>query len=140
LSEQVSEHGGVRAVVAEPRAGLPLRAAGPVVRRGWQRQPVEGSSPVLPVLPELAGLLPHGGLRRGATVAVTRGSWLLLALLAAASRAGSWCGVVGWPEFGGVAPAELGATPERVGAGAQTGGQWAGATACQLCGGAIVRA
>jgi DMSO/TMAO reductase YedYZ molybdopterin-dependent catalytic subunit len=27
-------------------------------------------------------------------------------LVAAASRAGSWCGVVGWPEFGGLAAAE----------------------------------
>ena len=115
-----------------------MRAAGLAVRRGWRR--AEGSSPVLPVLPELAGLLPYGGLRRGATVAVTRGSWLLLAMLAAASRAGSWCGVVGWPEFGGLAAAELGVALERVVAVPEPGGQWVAATAALLDGADLVLA
>jgi hypothetical protein len=92
------------------------------------------------VLPELAGLLPYGGLRRGATVAVTRGSWLLLAMLAAASRAGSWCGVVGWPEFGGLAAAELGVALERVVAVPEPGGQWVAATAALLDGADLVLA
>ncbi|CAA9257662.1 MAG: hypothetical protein AVDCRST_MAG54-2310, partial [uncultured Actinomycetospora sp.] len=48
-------------------------------------------SPVLPVAGALAGLLPDGGLRRGSTVAVCGSTSLLLALLAEASRAGSWC-------------------------------------------------
>src|SRR3954449_9124091 len=63
---------------------------------------------VLPVLPELGGLLPSHGLRRGSTVAVTSGraapgsggTSLLLALLSAASRSGSWCAVVGMPALG----------------------------------------
>src|SRR5262249_57353854 len=140
LIEHVFDNSGVTAVLAEPRAGLPLRAAGPVVRRGWQRQPVEGSSPVLPVLPELAGLLPSGGLRRGATVAVTRGSWLVLAMLAAASRAGSGWGVVGWPEFGGLAAAELGVALERVVAVPEPGAEWVAAPAALLDGADLVLA
>ena len=63
---------------------------------------------VLPVLPELSGLLPGRGLRRGSTVAVATGraapagggTSLLLALLAAASQSGSWCAVVGVPGAG----------------------------------------
>src|SRR5581483_11245519 len=57
---------------------------------------------MLPVRPELRRLLPGGGLRRGSTVAVRDGAApgsvsVLLALLAAASAAGSWCAVVGLP-------------------------------------------
>ena len=56
--------------------------------------------------PELTGLLPNRGLRRGSTVAVATGqprrsggTSLMLALLAEASRAGSWCAVVGVPDL-----------------------------------------
>ena len=63
---------------------------------------------VLPVPPELSGLLPGRGLRRGSTVAVAAGrtapgsggTSLLLALLSAASQSGSWCAVVGVPAAG----------------------------------------
>lgn len=61
---------------------------------------------LLPVPPELAALLPDGGLRRGAAYSVNSAGALLLALLAEPSREGSWCGVVGLPEFG-VEAAEL---------------------------------
>ena len=65
----------------------------------------------------LAGLLPAGGLRRGATVAVAAGAGstsLLLALLARASAAGAWAGVIGRPELGLVAAAEAGVALERL--------------------------
>jgi hypothetical protein len=82
---------------------------------------------VLPVLPALADLVP-GGLRRGATVVVTTGpvttgpgttgtrpagmpqgaTSLALSLAAAPSLAGSWCAVVGVPDLGLTAAAELG--------------------------------
>ena len=87
----------------------------------------------LPVLPELRLLLPGGGLRRGTTVAVGRGSAeapssgatsLLLALLAAASRAGSWCAVVGLPALGAVAAAELGIDLGRVALVPNPGPEW----------------
>jgi hypothetical protein len=92
------------------------------------------------VLPELAGLLPSGGLRRGATVAVLRGGSLLLALLAGPSLAGSWCGVLGWPEFGGLAAAELGVVLERVVAVPEPGAQWVAAAAALLDGADVVLA
>jgi hypothetical protein len=71
----------------------------------------------LPVAAPLADVLPAGGLRRGSTVAVTAGSGatsLLLALLARASAAGAWAGVIGRPELGLVAAAEAGVALERL--------------------------
>jgi hypothetical protein len=69
---------------------------------------------VLPVDPTLARLLPWGGLRRGSTVAVEGSASLLFAVLAEASRAGSWCAVVGVPSLGAVAAAEAGVATERL--------------------------
>jgi hypothetical protein len=72
---------------------------------------------LLPVVAPLAGLLPGGGLRRGWTVAVTPGpgaTSLLIALLAGASAAGAWAGVVGRPDLGLVAAAEAGVALERL--------------------------
>ena len=95
-----------------------IRPAGDADEQGVHR--------VLPVVPELSGLLPSRGLRRGSTVAVAIGQQparrsssangliadpsaaggstsLLLALLSAASQAGSWCAVVGVPALGALA-------------------------------------
>jgi hypothetical protein len=69
---------------------------------------------VLPVDPALARLLPGGGLRRGSTVAVEGSASLLFAVLAEASKAGSWCAVVGVPGLGAVAAAEAGVATERL--------------------------
>jgi hypothetical protein len=141
LIERLFEDSGVTALLAGPPTDLPPAAGAAVaIRRGWRRQHLEGSSPVLPVLPELAGLLPSGGLRRGSTVAVLRGGSLLLALLAGASRAGIWCGVLGWPEFGALAAAELGVVLERVVAVPDPGGQWVAAAAALLDGADLVLA
>lgn len=95
----------------------------------------EGASGVhrtLPVLPELRNLLPGRGLRRGATVAVSTGrpSWptgatsLVLALLAQASRTGSWCAVVGVPSLGAVAAAEVGIALDRLALIPNPGPEW----------------
>ncbi|MFJ7216099.1 hypothetical protein [Amycolatopsis sp. NPDC098790] len=76
-----------------------------------------GSAPaadVLAVLPPLAGLLPGGGLKRGTTVSVRGATSLALALLAAATRDGSWAAVTGLPELGLAAAAELGVDLERI--------------------------
>jgi hypothetical protein len=63
-----------------------------------------GAAGHLPAHPLVAPLLPWpGGLRRGATVAVTGGASLLLALLAGAMSTGGWAGVVGLPSLGAVA-------------------------------------
>jgi hypothetical protein len=73
--------------------------------------PVAGR--LLPVPPPLAPLFPDGALRRGTTTTVAGlpghgATTLALALLAAASQAGSWCAAVGLADPGVVAAAELG--------------------------------
>jgi hypothetical protein len=75
---------------------------------------------VLPLVPALAAIFPAAGLRRGATVVVaTNGEAqgavsLALALVAEASATGSWCAVVGVPDLGLLAAAELGVCLDRV--------------------------
>jgi hypothetical protein len=69
---------------------------------------------VLPVRGELAGLLPWGGLRRGSTVSVGGSTSLLLALLAGATADGCWAAVVGLPQVGVLAAAELGVAVQRL--------------------------
>jgi hypothetical protein len=57
-------------------------------------------SRLMPTHEAFADLLPDGGLREGATYALSPSSALVMALLTGPSQAGSWCGVVGMPEFG----------------------------------------
>src|SRR5918998_5736609 len=86
-----------------------------------------GVDRMLPVLPDLRDLFPGGGLRRGSTVAITAGrgaTTLLLATLAAASQAGSWCAVVGMPQLGLVAADEIGITLDRLALVPHPGPQW----------------
>ena len=105
-------------------------------------RPVPGLLPperTLPVPAELAGLFPGSGLPKGATVLlgplapedalgsssaslVPRGlvgrvpglTSLLLLLLAGTSSRGCWCAVVGLPELGLVAAAEMGVDLDRL--------------------------
>lgn len=101
-----------------------VRPAGDTAEPGVHR--------VLPVVPELSGLLPGHGLRRGSTVAVaggrsasgSGGTSLLLALLSAASRAGSWCAVVGVPSLGILAAAENGIALDRLALVPHPGPEW----------------
>ena len=71
---------------------------------------------ILPALDVLADVLPGRGLQRGSVIA-TRGPAAMsigLALMAGASAAGSWLGVVGLPSIGLSAVAELGIALERI--------------------------
>ncbi len=70
---------------------------------------------LLPVLPALRPLLPQGGLRRGSVVSVVGSTSLTLAMVAAASAAGSWCAAVavGRPSLHPEAAVELGVDLER---------------------------
>ena len=76
-------------------------------------RPVSASrTQVLPVLAPLRDLLPEGGLRRGSTIGISAdhcggGNTIAMALMAAASMAGSWCAAVGLPDLGPVAADEL---------------------------------
>ena len=81
---------------------------------GRARPVVLAGEQVLPVLPELSGLLVGGGLRRGTSVAVTGSTTLALQLLAGPSRAGSWCAAVGVPSLGVAAAVEAGVALERL--------------------------
>jgi hypothetical protein len=71
-------------------------------------------SRMLPVHPDIAGLFPSGGLRRGSTVAVLGSTSLLFALLARATETGSWAAVVGLSDLGLKAAGELGVAVERL--------------------------
>src|SRR2546423_11894587 len=77
----------------------------------------------LPLLGALTELFPGGGLRRGATVAVTGSTSLALALLAGPSQAGSWTAGVGRPDPRLVAAAELGVDLARLALGPRPGAQ-----------------
>jgi hypothetical protein len=81
-----------RAVLAEAEARVAARPA--------SVQTIPGNSALIPVDPALAELFPHGGLRRGSAIAVKGSTSLALALLAEASRSGSWVVAVGMPTFG----------------------------------------
>lgn len=97
--------------VPEALAGL---TAIPGVGTAAQLRAPAAEPGLLAVLPPLAKLLPGGGLRRGTTVAVRGATSLVLALLAGATREGSWAAVTGLPELGLAAAAELGVDLERL--------------------------
>lgn len=78
---------------------------------------------LVPAPPELARLLPEGGLRPGAAYSVAGGA-LLLALLAEPSAAGSWCGVVGIPELGAEAARSAGVALDRLALVPNPGERW----------------
>lgn len=83
-------------------------------QRITEMQPLRLDDRALPTAAELRDLLPGGALRRG-TITTVQGSLQLgLALLAAVSASGSWCGVIGVPELGMEAAAELGLALERL--------------------------
>ncbi|TDE00607.1 hypothetical protein E1269_25140 [Jiangella asiatica] len=95
-------------------------------------EPVEHVS----VLPALRKLLT--GLRRGQVVSVSGTGMLPLALLAGASAAGAWCAVVGMPEFGVLAAADMGADLDRVVLVVDPGEQWAEVVAVLLTAAEVV--
>lgn len=72
------------------------------------------SDRLLPVPEALASLVPYGGLRRGSAVRVEGSTSLLMGMAAAACRDGAWCAVVGMPDLGLAAAAELGLPLDRV--------------------------
>jgi hypothetical protein len=78
----------------------------------------------LDTLPALAGLLPHGALRAGATYSVVGSTALTMALAAGPSAAGAWCGVVGMPGFAAPAAADLGIDLDRLALVPDPGSRW----------------
>ncbi len=83
----------------------------------------------IPTHPAIAQLLPGGALKQGAIYSVERSATLLMALLAGPSAAGSWCGIVGMPEFGVEAAARFGVDLDRLVLVPHPGDQWLNVTA-----------
>ena len=86
-------------------------------------------SRLIPTHPAIAGLLPGGGLKQGAVYSVERSAMLLMTLLAGPSAAGSWCAVVGVPEFGVEAAQRFGIDLERLVLVPHPGDDWLTVTA-----------
>lgn len=86
-------------------------------------------SRILPTHPAIAALLPGGGLMQGASYSVSHSATLLMALLAGPSAAGSWCGVIGVPDFGVEAAARYGIDLERLVLVPHPGDHWLTVTA-----------
>lgn len=86
-------------------------------------------SKLLPTHPAIAGLLPGGGLQQGAAYSLDRSAMLLMTLLAAPSAAGTWCGIVGMPEFGVEAAQNFGVDLDRLVLVPHPGDQWLAVTA-----------
>lgn len=120
---------------AAEAAGVPERAEAQLERvqalqssiRRMQKQGLDERS--LPTLPALAALLPGGALRTGSAYSVGDSHALVMAMLAGPSAAGSWCGVVGLPDFGMEAAGEFGIDPAHLVLVPHPGTQWLTVTA-----------
>nr|WP_221584525.1 hypothetical protein [Microbacterium sp. G2-8] len=78
----------------------------------------------LPVHDALAPLFPEGGLRPGASYALSDSAGLLLALLGASSQDGSWCSIVGMPDLSAEAAEAYGIDLARLVLIPQPGERW----------------
>jgi hypothetical protein len=96
ILEVVFDHRQMSTLATAP-AGDAVRELQARIR---QMQSTKLDSRSIPTPPAIAALLPDGALRQGAVYSLGPSAALLMALLAAPSAAGSWCGVVGVPEFG----------------------------------------
>jgi hypothetical protein len=99
------------------RDGLAGLLAGGAVRSGRDIGAGSGvlsDTGLLPVLPALRDLLPHGALQRGSVVAAGGWSLLCLALAAGPAASGAWCAAAGIPELGVAAAADAGLDPARL--------------------------
>jgi hypothetical protein len=94
-----------------------------------QMQATKLDSRLIPTHPAIGALLPGGGMLQGSAYSVDGSAALIMALLAAPSAAGSWCGVVGMPEFGIEAAAGFGIDLERLVLVPNPGEHWLAVTA-----------
>ncbi|HZZ96547.1 MAG TPA: hypothetical protein VFE19_06020 [Jatrophihabitantaceae bacterium] len=89
------------------------------------------AAPPLPVAAALSEVLPNG-LRRGSTVAISGSVSLLLATIGAASSAGAWCALVGFPRISAEAAAEYGIDLSRLAVIPASGSGWTTAVGALL--------
>ncbi|HWM03364.1 MAG TPA: hypothetical protein VNP92_13610 [Actinophytocola sp.] len=97
-----------------PALGASLATSGAVGVASDLAKAPSGRVRMLPVHPDVSGLFPWGGLRRGSTVSVRGSTSLLLTLLAAPTASDSWAAVVGMPDLGVLAASELGVAVDRL--------------------------
>lgn len=126
--EQVSDVLTLPAPATSEDRGAQDRVA-ELQQRIRQMQATKLDTRSIPTHPAIAPLLPGGGLKQGAVYSVERSVMLLMALLAAPSAAGSWCAVVGVPEFGIEAASRFGIDLERLVLVPHPGDQWLAVTA-----------
>ncbi|MFP7833362.1 hypothetical protein [Marisediminicola sp. LYQ134] len=112
-----------------PATDSPVETVRDLQARIRQMQGTKLDTRSLPTHPAIASLLPGGGLQQGAAYSVASSATLLMALLAGPSAAGSWCGVVGVPEFGVEAASHYGVDLERLVLVPHPGDQWLAVTA-----------
>lgn len=117
---------GTNALASSAPSGETVRELQSRIR---QMQGTRLDTRLLPTHPALAALLPGGALKQGAAYSVEHSATLLMALLAGPSAAGSWCGVVGIPEFGVEAASHYGIDLERLVLVPHPGDQWLPVTA-----------
>lgn len=121
--ERMFEHEGMLAasvLSAVPAASRAVPAASRADRvqelqsriRSMQATTLESRG--IPTHPAIAPLLPRGALQQGTAYSVEQSTALVMTLLAGPSAAGSWCGVVGVPDFGVEAAARFGIDLERL--------------------------
>ena len=89
-------------------------------------------SRALPTLSALEPLLPGGALKAGAVYSVAGSLSLSMAMMAAPSQSGSWCAVIGIPEFGAEAAARIGVDLDRLVLVPDPGDQWLAVTAAMV--------
>lgn len=113
-----------------PASVTALPRAATVARLRDQVSALESRSddPIYPVSAVLTPLLPYGGLKAGSAYCLTSPA-LVAPLLAEASRAGLWCGLVGLPDFGAEAAKLAGVTLDRLALVPNPGSQWLTAVA-----------
>jgi hypothetical protein len=129
--ESMFEHGGMAA-----RAAATVETANPAAEtvrelqaRIRSMQATKLDTRLMPTHPAIAKLLPGNGLQQGSTYSIDQSTTLLMALLAGPSAAGSWCGVVGVPEFGVEAAESFGIDLDRLVLVPRPGDQWLAVTA-----------
>jgi len=98
---------------AEGRLGI-VREVAVLEETHEERPPSVPAARTLPVSDDVASLLPARVLRRGTVVSVEGSTSLVLALIARASREGSWAAIVGMPQVGVVAAARRGIDLSRL--------------------------
>jgi hypothetical protein len=116
---QAAQHALVRAEAAAGVRTAPVPARGgirpsPSSRPDSSGVVVRGDERFLPVPEALGSIVPFAGVRRGSVVQVAGSVTLLLDVVAAACREGAWCAVVGMPDLGLAAAAEIGLPLDRL--------------------------